>query len=158
MIPPPIDPSLPVNRLAQVNRAEADALLVAAGRGDLNAFSTFYDRTVDVVFRILHQEMGPRAELTTTQVYLQVWRTAPNFDPAARSAYATLLFTACQALTASRFTACRPTSRQTPSRTAPPALLPTSPIAQHPDRTRPHREDVCPTTSYRRPGPPPIYR
>ena len=117
--PPPIDPPLAVNRAAQVNRTETDALLVAAGGGDLDAFITFYDRTVGVVFALLRQDLGPRAEFATTQVYLQLWHTAAGFDPAVRSAYATLLFAACRALTDLRFTACRPTLRRNPRRPSP---------------------------------------
>jgi hypothetical protein len=147
--PPPTDPPLPVNRAAQVNRTETDALLVAAGRGDLDAFMTFYDRTVGVVFALLHQDLGPRAELATTQVYLQLWRTAAGFDPAVCSAYATLLSTACRALTGLRFTACRPTLRRDPRRPALTTPPQTPPMGPRQDRTEPHRGAVCPTASYR---------
>ena len=70
-----------------------DALLVAAGRGDLNAFSAFYDRTAQVVFGMLHGVLGhpARAERATEDVYLQLWRAAPAFDPVGGSAWATLM-------------------------------------------------------------------
>ena len=72
-----------------------DALLVAAGRGDLTAFSVFYDRTAQVVFAMLHDVLGhtARAERATEDVYLQLWRAAPDFDPAGCSAWATLMVT-----------------------------------------------------------------
>ena len=72
-----------------------DALLVAAGRGDLNAFAAFYDRTAQVVFGMLHGVLGhpARAERATEDVYLQLWRAAPEFDPVGCSAWAMLMVT-----------------------------------------------------------------
>lgn len=70
-----------------------DELLVAAGRGDLGALAAFYDRTAPAVFGLLRAMLGaaPLAESAAERVYLQVWRTAPRFDPAGESAYALLL-------------------------------------------------------------------
>lgn len=77
-----------------------DALLVAAGRGDLDAIATFYDRTAPVVFGMLRGVLSQptQAERVTEGVYLHVWRTAPGFDPAGHSAWATLLCAARRAL------------------------------------------------------------
>lgn len=83
------------------SRDLTDALLVAAGRGDLDAFAAFYDLTAPVVFGMLHRVLRhpARAERVTRGIYRHLWRTAPGFDPAAgRSAYATLLLAARRAL------------------------------------------------------------
>ena len=79
---------------------QTDALLVAAGRGDLNAFAVFYDRTVPVVFEMLRGALGhsARAARATEDVYAQVWRAAPAFDATGRSAWSTLMFEARRAL------------------------------------------------------------
>jgi DNA-directed RNA polymerase specialized sigma24 family protein len=63
---------------------EVDTLLQAAGRGDLDAFASFYDRTAPAVFNHLHHVLGDSAaaEQATVRVYVRVWRTAPVFDPA----------------------------------------------------------------------------
>jgi len=79
-----------------LSRDAIDALLIAAGRGDLDAFATFYDRTAPVVFGLLRGVLGQpaRAARATQRVYLQLWRDAPVFDATGPSAYATLLRTA----------------------------------------------------------------
>lgn len=83
-------------------RHSIDALLVAAGHGDLPAFATFYDQTAAAVFGLLRGVLGESvgAERATERVYLQLWRTAPRFDPSRRSAYALLLSTARRELVA----------------------------------------------------------
>ena len=65
-----------------------DALLTATGRGDLDAFAAFYDRTAATAFGML--QAGTQA---TERVYLTMWRAAPEFRPSRRSAYATLMLT-----------------------------------------------------------------
>lgn len=94
----PTPPADPVT--AHPDGADPDALLVAAGRGDLDAFGAFYDRTAPVVFGMLRAVLGHTARVArlTADVYLQLWRTAPGFDPTVRSARATLLVTAHRAL------------------------------------------------------------
>ncbi len=80
-------------------RATTDDLLLAAGRGDLDAFVAFYDSTASVVMGLLDGVLGRReAERLTEEVYLALWRGAPGFDPLVRSADATLLRTARRAL------------------------------------------------------------
>ncbi|MHA6622449.1 GAF domain-containing protein [Pseudonocardia sp. DLS-67] len=73
-----------------------DGLLLAAGRGDLRALAAFYDQTVPVVFGLLSGVLGEAAwaERATERVYLQLWRTAPQFDPTEGSAFSLLLRTA----------------------------------------------------------------
>lgn len=66
------------------------ALLRASGRGDADAFGSLYDevapRVHGVVLRILRDVH--QAEEVTQEVFLQVWRTASEFDPARGSAMA----------------------------------------------------------------------
>ena len=84
---------------ADPSRHHTDALLVAAGRGDLDAFAAFYDRTAPTVFRMLHGVLdhAARAERATEDVYLQLWRAAPSFDPTDGSAWAMVMFVARRA-------------------------------------------------------------
>jgi DNA-directed RNA polymerase specialized sigma24 family protein len=66
---------------------EVGGLLHAAGRGDLDSFAAFYDRTAPVVFNLLQHVLGDStaAERATVRVYVRVWRTASAFDPAVTS-------------------------------------------------------------------------
>lgn len=92
----------PVEPTGAFPTSDVDGLLIAAGRGDLGAFATFYDRTAAAVFGLLRGVLGDDdvvARRATTQVYLHLWRNAAGFDPAARSAYALLLLTARRELT-----------------------------------------------------------
>ncbi|WP_174556846.1 sigma-70 family RNA polymerase sigma factor [Nocardia mexicana] len=72
---------------------ELAALLVRCGRSDQQAFAELYDRTCARVFglvlRVLHDP--GYAEETTQEVYLQIWRTAANFDAAKGSAVTWLM-------------------------------------------------------------------
>lgn len=79
-----------------LNGNVTDDLLVAAGRGDLDAYAAFYDQTAPVIFGLLRGGLGEcdGAERATERVYLRLWRTAARFDPTGRSAYALLLCTA----------------------------------------------------------------
>lgn len=73
--------------------SDGDALLVAAGRGDVDALGAFYDATAPVVFGLLRRVVGDveEAARATSRVYLDLWRAAPRFEPDDRSAYALLL-------------------------------------------------------------------
>ena len=73
--------------------SDLDALLCLVGRGDSDAFAAFYDRTRARVYGlILRLLRAPGySEETTQEVYLQVWRSAAQFDPAAGSALAWLM-------------------------------------------------------------------
>ncbi|MEV6069712.1 sigma-70 family RNA polymerase sigma factor [Nocardia sp. NPDC052001] len=72
---------------------ELAALLQRCGQSDEPAFAELYDRTCARVFglvlRVLHDP--GYAEETTQEVYLQIWRTAANFDPAKGSAVTWLM-------------------------------------------------------------------
>jgi RNA polymerase sigma-70 factor, ECF subfamily len=72
---------------------ELDALLRQVARGDTTAFATVYDitktRVYGLVMRVL-RDPG-YSEETTQEVYLEVWRTASQFDPAKGSALAWLM-------------------------------------------------------------------
>lgn len=73
-------------------RAASDALLAAAGHGDLDAFADLYDATAPRILGAVQAVLGRsvRAERVVEEVYFVLWRGAPAFDPAVRSADATL--------------------------------------------------------------------
>lgn len=73
--------------------AELDALLRQVARRDADAFAAFYDQTRSRVFGLVTRVLRDPgySEETTQDVYLQVWRTAENYDPSAGSPLAWLL-------------------------------------------------------------------
>lgn len=70
-----------------------DDLLAAAGLGDRAAFGVFYDRTVSLIYPLLHCGLGDtrRACEATERVYSGMWRAAPRFRPRSECAYGLLL-------------------------------------------------------------------
>ena len=62
--------------------AELDRLLEQIGRGDQEAFATFYDLTAATVFGIVLRVLRDRsqAEEVTQEVYVDAWRSATRFD------------------------------------------------------------------------------
>lgn len=72
---------------------ELDDLLRRIADRDSDAFATFYDRTRARVFGLVIRVLRDPGytEETTQEVYLQIWRNAGSFDPAAGSALAWLL-------------------------------------------------------------------
>ncbi|MDQ3382868.1 MAG: ECF RNA polymerase sigma factor SigK [Actinomycetota bacterium] len=68
-------------------------LLQRVAAGDQEAFATFYDavsaRVHGLVLRILRDPA--QSEEVTQEVFVQVWREAPSFDPARGSALSWLL-------------------------------------------------------------------
>lgn len=73
--------------------ADLDGLLRRVGHRDRDAFAAFYDATRSRVYGIVLRVLRDRgySEETTQEIYLQVWRSAESFDPAAGSALAWLL-------------------------------------------------------------------
>jgi RNA polymerase sigma-70 factor (ECF subfamily) len=73
--------------------ADLDDLLRRITDQDREAFATFYDRTRARVFGLVVSVLRDPgySEETTQEVYLQIWRSAGSFDPAAGSALAWLL-------------------------------------------------------------------
>jgi len=69
------------------------ALLRRVADHDVDAFAAFYDSTRARVFGLVTRVVRDPgySEETTQDVYLQVWRNAANFNPAAGSALAWLL-------------------------------------------------------------------
>ncbi len=74
----------------------ADSLesqLVAAGRGDMQAFAALYDavapRAYGLVLRILRD--AHQSEEVTQEVFLQIWQTSARFDPRRGSALAWMM-------------------------------------------------------------------
>lgn len=89
------------HRGALIDEPAADALLLCAGRGDAEALGAFYDLTAPAVFGLLSRALPGRllAERVTTRIYLRLWRSAPQFDPAEGSAYSLLCRTTHRELT-----------------------------------------------------------
>jgi RNA polymerase sigma-70 factor (ECF subfamily) len=73
--------------------ADLDALLRRVARGDVEAFATFYDNTRARVFGLVTRVLRDPgySEETTQEIYLQVWRNAAGYDPAAGSPLAWLM-------------------------------------------------------------------
>jgi RNA polymerase sigma-70 factor (ECF subfamily) len=72
---------------------DADTLLLRVADGDHAAFETLYDLVAPIVHGVaLAVVRDPiRAQDVTQEVLLEVWRTAPRFDPARGSARAWLV-------------------------------------------------------------------
>jgi RNA polymerase sigma-70 factor (ECF subfamily) len=72
---------------------ELDALLRQVARGDGAAFATVYDLTKARVYGLVTRVVRDPGygEETTQEVYLEVWRTAAQYDPAKGSPLAWLL-------------------------------------------------------------------
>lgn len=72
---------------------DLDALLRRVARDDGDAFAAVYDltktRVYGLVLRVLRD--AGYSEETTQEIYLEVWRTAAEYDPAKGSALAWLL-------------------------------------------------------------------
>jgi RNA polymerase sigma-70 factor (ECF subfamily) len=65
-------------------------LLVAAGRGERSAFTELYDRSSTRLFGLVRRLVIDlaQAEEVLQEVYLEIWQTAPRFDPARGSGIA----------------------------------------------------------------------
>lgn len=65
--------------------ADLDVLLRRVARRDADAFAALYDATRSRVFGLVTRVLRDRgySEETTQEVYLQVWRSADTYDPAA---------------------------------------------------------------------------
>ncbi len=72
---------------------DLDALLRRVARQDADAFAAFYDQTRARVYGLVTRVLRDPgySEETTQEVYLQVWRSAENYDPAAGSALSWLM-------------------------------------------------------------------
>ena len=72
---------------------DLDALLRRVARGDRAAFATVYDLTKSRVFGLVVRVLRDAgySEETTQEIYLEVWRTASEYDPARGSALAWLM-------------------------------------------------------------------
>ncbi|WP_162259834.1 sigma factor [Nocardioides sp. Soil777] len=74
---------------------DLDRLLVAAGRSDTAAFAELYDALAPRVLGLALQVLGEprRAEEVAEAAFLEMWRTAPHFDPTQGSALARAMAT-----------------------------------------------------------------
>jgi RNA polymerase sigma-70 factor (ECF subfamily) len=73
--------------------SDLDALLRRVARGDRDAFATVYDLTKSRVFGLVVRVLRDAgySEETTQEIYLEVWRSASEYDPAKGSALAWLM-------------------------------------------------------------------
>ncbi|MBD0739362.1 sigma factor [Streptomyces sp. CBMA29] len=64
--------------------ADVEELLVRAGKGDRDAFDRLYPLLAPAAFGLAHCMTGDaaRAEELSREALVDVWRTAPGFDPA----------------------------------------------------------------------------
>lgn len=67
-----------------------EELLVASGRGERSAFTELYDRSAARLFGLVRRLLidPAQAEEVLQEVYLEIWQTAPRFDPARGSGIA----------------------------------------------------------------------
>jgi RNA polymerase sigma-70 factor, ECF subfamily len=67
-----------------------DDLLARVGGGDREAFGALYDATSARIFGLVRRLLvdPAQAEEVTQDVYLEIWQTAPRFDPGRGSAVA----------------------------------------------------------------------
>jgi RNA polymerase sigma-70 factor (ECF subfamily) len=72
---------------------DLNSLLARVAQHDVDAFAAFYDLTSSRVFGLVVRVLRDPgySEEITQEVYLQVWRNAASYDPAAGSALAWLL-------------------------------------------------------------------
>ena len=79
-------PIAAVDRLPLVT-TDLDELLRRVAQQDVDAFATFYDQTRARVFGLVTRVLRDPgySEETTQDIYLQVWRTADAYNPAAGS-------------------------------------------------------------------------
>ena len=82
----------PVARLPLVT-TDLEELLRQVARQDVEAFATLYDRTRARVYGLVTRVLRDPgySEETTQDIFLQVWRTAKDYDPAAGSPMAWLM-------------------------------------------------------------------
>ncbi|GFG77060.1 ECF RNA polymerase sigma factor SigK [Mycobacterium paragordonae] len=73
--------------------SDLDALLRRVAHGDNAAFAAFYDQTKSRVYGLVTRVLRDAgySEETTQEIYLEVWRTAAEFDSTRGSALAWLL-------------------------------------------------------------------
>ena len=71
-----------VTAIRDIEDASDDDLLVATGRGDREAFSVLYDRTVPAVRGVARRVIRDiaLADEVCQEVMVEVWRKAPRFD------------------------------------------------------------------------------
>lgn len=82
----------PVARLPLVT-TDLEELLRQVARQDVEAFATLYDRTRARVYGLVTRVLRDPgySEETTQDIFLQVWRSAKDYDPAAGSPMAWLM-------------------------------------------------------------------
>jgi RNA polymerase sigma-70 factor, ECF subfamily len=72
----------PVGAPEPVDEPSDEALVARAAHGDVAAFEVLYDRYVRLVYALAARSLGPAAaEEIVQDVFLQLWRSAGQFDP-----------------------------------------------------------------------------
>lgn len=73
--------------------AQLDFVLMAVAGGDRESFSHLYDLVIPAVFGLIRRLVRDpsQSEEVTQEVMLEVWRTAPRYDPAQGSAIGWIL-------------------------------------------------------------------
>src|ERR1700739_3931353 len=73
--------------------SDLDALVRRVARGDRDAFGAAYDLTKTRVYGLVMRVLRDPgySEETTQEIYLEVWRTAAQYDPVKGSALAWLM-------------------------------------------------------------------
>ena len=106
-------------------RPGLEQLLLLSGRGDVEAFAGVYDELAPRVFGLVTCLVrdAATAEAITEEVFLEVWRRAPTYDPTTSSARAWVL-----ALTHRLAVRCGRLSGPTTDRAAPEACADDSPL------------------------------
>lgn len=87
-----------------------DRLLVQAGRGDVEALASLYDRTAPTIYGLITSALVEEtvdargvesaAGQVAERVYLHAWRIAPRYDPARGRALSVLVGSAHRTLVA----------------------------------------------------------
>ncbi len=82
------DPQVRMGDVAVRNVPALADLLLQVGQGDDAAFATLYDATAARVHGLVCRVLVDRAmsEEVTQEVFLEVWRSSPRFDPSRGSA------------------------------------------------------------------------
>ncbi len=76
-------PLRPKNQGLPSGQTTTEDLLAQVARGDRRAFSELYDRTARQVYGLVRRVVRDPtiAEEVSQEVFVEVWRTAPRFDP-----------------------------------------------------------------------------
>jgi RNA polymerase sigma-70 factor (ECF subfamily) len=80
-------------RSPQLEADQLDAAMAAVARGERDSFARLYDLVIPVVFGLIRRLLRDpsQSEEVTQEVMVEVWRTAPRYDPTQGSAMGWIL-------------------------------------------------------------------